>query len=694
MNTKTTLLREIESGRLALLTDGQIAKKLHLYGKEAAALRKMLLSLVKEGSLLMDSSARFGTVAQFHALEGTISASGHGYAFFYPDDGSERLFLPRRVLGGACHGDRVLAFPTGYGDAGEVLKVLSRGITEVVGVYHREGRRGYLRPDEWRFASDIYIPDASSMRCTSGMKAAARITSYEGELTGEIVAVFGESGILSVEEEAIIRAHSLRTEFPAEVLRAADKAASRPITEEDLMERADLREELIVTVDGEDTRDIDDAISVRKMGTRFELGVHIADVSHYVPRNRTVDKEAFLRGTSIYFPDRVLPMLPPSLSNGACSLNEGEDRLTLSCLMTIDERGEVLARSVRPSVIRSRHRMTYTAVQALFDGEEGAQAEYPDLLGFMRDAAELTLLLEKARKGRGSVDLDMREVKVLYEDGKIEVPSNERTLAHRMIEQFMVLANESVAELMTEKGVPFVYRIHEAPAERKAEEFLGFLSAAGISADFRPDHVSPQDYRKVLLRAENTPLSSVVSRVMLRSMSRACYSPQNKGHFGLASACYCHFTSPIRRYPDLVVHRIIKDALISPAEAKKAHAAFAAEAASHSSECERNAAEAERDVDALYLVTYMEDKIGTEAAAVISGVTALGLYAELENGIDGFIPLETLPGNMYEYDETRHLLTGTRASFRLGQRVRIRVTGTDFGTRRVLFGLKSMEGRL
>lgn len=689
MNAKQSLLAKIRDGSFALLTDEQIAKKLKLGKQESAALRDMLHALCREGELLCDSRFRYGTAEQFGAIAGKLIGNERGFGFFVPDDRDlPDLFIPHRAMKNALHGDNVLAVCVGgkSDDEGEILAVIARGYREIVGTYRRERKAGYLIPDERKFTEEIYIPAQKSLNCPNGSKAVAKITSYNGRTpSGEIKEILGPQGDFLTEELALIRAHSLREEFPEEVLKEAERQANR--REESFEGRVDLRDELIVTVDGEDTRDIDDAISVKRDGNLFHLGVHIADVSHYVAHAGVLDREAFARGTSVYFPDRVLPMLPPALSNDVCSLNEGVTRLTLSCFMTVNGQGKVLAKKIAPSVICSRHRMTYNAVTEIANGDTGACRRYPDLIGFVKDAVALTNILKSARENKGCVALDVKEAKILYRDGEIIIPDYERTVSHEMIEQFMVLANESVAAVMTERKMPFVYRVHEKPSPEKAADFAVFLREAGVQARFDPENVTPEDYQSVLLSLENSPVSSVVNRVMLRSMMKAVYSPENLGHFGLASECYCHFTSPIRRYPDLCIHRIIKESLIRPEETKSKFKNYVREAAVKSSECERNATEAERDVDALYTVKYMQDKIGEEYDATLSGVTAFGLFAELKNTVEGFIPLETLPEDSYDYIEERFLLRGTHNSYRLGETVRVKVAAVDWGARRVHFTL-------
>ncbi len=695
MSAKSTLLQKIKDGSFALLTEEEIARKLRLKGKAARGVGDVLRSLAEDGELLCDLRGRYGTAEQFGAMRGTISGNERGFGFFVPDDPEEEdLFIPHRALRGAYNKDSVLAFRKGgrAGDEGEVLAIIKRGYTELVGTFRRERTGGILHPDDRKFSTDIFIPSDRCKGAGDGAKVAARIRSFDGRMpTGEIVEILGESGDFFVEEKALIRAHSLKEEFPPEVLDAARRQAERsPL--DDLAGRVDLREELIITVDGEDTRDIDDAISVRFENGKYFLGVHIADVSHYVRWKGVIDKEAFSRGTSVYFPDRVLPMLPTALSNDICSLNEGVDRLTLSCFMTVSEQGKVLERRVLPSVIRSRHRMTYKAVTAIAQGDRATRDEYPDLVEFVETAVRLTKILKRNREAKGGVALDVKEAKILFENGVISIPDYERTISHEMIEQFMVLANESVATIMTEKAMPFVYRIHERPSEEKAQDFFTFLREAGVRAKFDPSHVTPKDYQDLLRSLEDSPLYSLVNRVMLRSMMKAVYSPENVGHFGLASECYCHFTSPIRRYPDLCIHRIIKGSFASPEETRAKYKKFVTEAAVQSSACEKNATEAERDVDALYTVAYMQDKVGEEYEATISGVTSFGFFAELANTVEGLVPVETLPDDSYQFVEERFLLRGTRNHFHLGESVRVQVAGVDWGTRRVQFRFLEKTG--
>jgi len=691
LKAKQLLLQQIQNGSFALKTSEQICRLLRLGRRERDAVEDMLQALCQEGELLCDSRLRYGTAEQFGVKTGTFSANERGFGFFIPDDGGEDWFIPRRFTGGALHHDKVLAIPSPdkkSDDAAEIVSVLDRGYREIVGTYRREGSRGFVHPDEKKYLADVLIPHGKNLNCRQGQKVLAKITAYKNNYPeGEVTEILGEDGDFFTEELALIRAHRLYETFPQAVTDEAERQAKRTASDSDLTNRLDLRGEMIITVDGEDTRDIDDAISVTRTPKGYILGVHIADVSHYVARGSATDREAFRRGTSVYFPDRVLPMLPASLSNGICSLNEGEDRLTLSCIMKIDEKGNVYDRKITPSVIRSRHRMTYTEVTALMQHEKSAVERYPDLTEMIDHAAKLTEILKDKRSSRGGVAMDIKEAKILLIDGKIIIPDYERTLSHEMIEQFMVLANVTVAKFMTDLKMPFVYRVHEAPSEEKAKDFITFLSEAGIRNRLNPYRISPSDYQNLLLSLQDSPLYPIVNRVMLRSMMKAKYSPENVGHFGLASECYCHFTSPIRRYPDLCIHRIIKEALLDPAAAKQKYEGFVGQAAQQSSLCEKNATEAERDVDALYIVAYMQDKIGERYEGSISGMTNFGLFVELPNTVEGYIPVETLPDDYYRFDEARFVLQGIQHSFHLGERVFVSVAAVDWGLRRVHFSL-------
>ena len=683
-----------ENGTLAGKTATEICKILQMPYREKNRLTDLLSKLCDEGKLYQNDGGRYGTIEQLGLVKGKISGHERGFAFLVPEDKEaypEDFFIPHKNLHGALHGDVVLIerkFERSD-DEGNVVKILERGYDKLVGTFRRDKRAGYLIPDEKKFSTEIYIPLSACFKIKNGVKAVAKITSYPyGKAPGgEIIEILGDEDDFFAEELSMIRSYDLREEFPPRVEKEAQKQAQKGISTEDLLCRRDFRDKKIVTIDGEDTRDIDDAVSLEMDGEYYLLSVHIADVTHYVRYRSPLDEEAFERGTSVYFPDRVLPMLPRALSNGICSLNEGEDRLTLSCLMWIDKKGVVKRSEIVEGVIRSTYRMTYTEVGKILDGDPALCKKYALVKDMILLFGELTKLLQENRRKKGSISLDVKEAKILFENGEITIPDYERAFSYQIIEAFMVLANETVAQYMQSIEAPFVYRIHEKPNEEKATAFRAFAQTLGLTARFSAADVKPYDYQNLLKTAEDLPVYSVLNRVMLRSMQKARYSPENVGHFGLASDCYCHFTSPIRRYPDLCIHRIIKEVVNgSYAQALERFGGFVAHAAEQSSQRERRASDAERDVDDLYMTMYMSERIDGEYDAVISGVTSFGLFAELPNTIEGFIPIESLYGE-YKFDPDRFRIYSTKESYTIGEMLRVRVVDVDFERRRTEFRL-------
>ena len=681
-------------GKLAFKTEKQVCEILKIKPTEKKAVKHILEELEKDGVILKNNSGEYCSPAQIGAVSGTISGNERGFAFLIPDGKTADMkdyFIPRHSLKGALDGDRVLAAKVkGTEDEATVIKILSRGRTAVAGTFERVGGACYVVPDSSKFVPRIFVPTSLSLGAKQGDKVVCRITAYpHGKApNGKVTEILGKSGDFFAEELSIIRNYGLYEEFPKEVEKQAESVAAEKVV---LGKRRDLRGELTITIDGDDTRDIDDAVSLKRRGGNFVLGVHIADVGHYVKRGSKLDGEAYNRGTSVYFPDRVLPMLPRALSNGACSLNEGEDRYALSCVMTITPDGERIKSEIFESVINSNHRTTYKEITALIEGDEGTAEKYPDLITMCRDMKELCEALSSRRERLGNIDLSVKEAHIsLDERGEIVIPDFERTISERIIEQFMISANEAVAERMEKAGAPFMFRVHEPPAPEKIASFLSFLSDLGISGKVSEDEPTPKQFQAILKRVAGKPCEGAVNKVMLRTMQKARYFERNLGHFGIASGCYCHFTSPIRRYPDLFIHRIIKGMLHGELDLmREKYAPVAAEEAAHCSLCERNADGAERDVDSLYKVVYMSDRIGEEYEATVSGVTAFGVFAELDNTVEGLIRLEKLPGGSYEYLEDKFVLKGER-TFRLGDRIKIRVDGCDWGNMRPEFSLADM----
>lgn len=690
MKLKEKILDMIQSGQFAFATLKALCDGLGVRYSDRNNVKKALSELEDEGEIIKDSQGGYATPEQLGAFRGTVQGNERGFAFIIPDDKSVHngdYFVPRRALNGAMNKDIVLAVhKRGTEDEAFVVKIIERGQKRLVGTFEKDKRAGYVIPDDRRFDSDIYVPLPLCMNAKPGDKVLAEITSYPRDkmVGGKIVEILGESGDFYTEELSIIRGYGLTEEFPEEVEKQAEEAAAQTIS---AYGRIDLRDLLTITIDGEDTRDIDDAVSLEMKGGHYILGVHIADVSHYVKLNSKLDREAYERGTSVYFPDRVLPMLPRALSNGACSLNEGEDRYVMSCFMTFDRSGKKLDYEICQSIIRSNHRMTYTEVTGMLDGDKALIKKYSDVARMIKEMEKLCLKLEARRKAAGSINLDVKEAHIyVNEEGQIVIPDYERSVSHRMIEQFMVSANESVAEYAFGRKAPFLYRVHEKPSPEKASSFFSFLRDLAIRPTGDVNDLTPSDFQKILSGVEDKPYAAVVNRVMLRSMQKARYCEDNLGHFGLASKCYCHFTSPIRRYPDLFVHRVLKKLLIGDDEgARKAYGPIAKEAAVDTSERERRADMAERDVDDLYKVVYMQDKIGEEFDAVISGVTNFAVFAELPNTIEGIMRLEVLPQDNYAFIEDKLLLKGIKHSFKIGDPVRIKVAGCDYGNMRVEF---------
>ena len=696
MNAKESIFEKFQDGTFAGKTAAEICKILQIPYREKKRLTDLIDSLMKEGRIYQNDGGRYGTIEQLGLIKGVIVGNERGFGFLVPENKEayeKDFFIPPKSLRGALHGDTVLieqVYNSESNDEGKVVEILQRGYTTIVGTFRKDRRAGYLVPDEKKYASDIYIPLSDCFNIPNGVKAVAKITSYPHGKSpgGEIIEVLGEEDDFFAEELSIIRSYGLREEFPERVEKEAKKQEARGIIEKDLLSRTDFRDKLIVTIDGEDTRDIDDAISLEKDEDGYVLGVHIADVSHYVAYRSPLDLEAYERGTSVYFPDRVLPMLPRALSNGICSLNEGEDRLTLSCVMHVDKKGVVKSSEIVEGIIRSTHKMTYHEVTKILENDKVICEKYADVKDMVCLFAELTRILQTMRDKKGNISLDVKEAKILLtEQNEIIIPDYERAFSYQIIEAFMVLANETVAEYMHSIEAPFIYRIHEKPSEEKASSFRKFAQTLGLVARFSADDVKPYDYQKLLRVAEDLPIYSVLNRVMLRSMQKARYSPDNVGHFGLASSCYCHFTSPIRRYPDLCIHRIIKEIINGGyGEAMDKYSDFVERAAAQSSDRERKATDAERDVDDLYMTMYMSEHIGEEYDAVISGVTSFGLFAELPNTIEGYIPIESLYGT-YTFDPDHFCLIGTDRKYTIGESVKIKVIDVDFYRRRTEFRL-------
>ena len=629
-------------------------------------------------------------------IEGRLQGNERGYAFLIPTEiEKEDYFIPHSELKGAMHGDLVLAettFGSGKRTTARVLKVLERGITELVGTYFSNKRGGFVVPDERKYYNDIFIPFGKGVRAKAGDKVVCKILSYPKKQNPEgiITKILGRQFEKNAELKSIQFNYKLPEKFPKTVLEEADIVAEK-FSAIDFSERKDFRKLTTITIDGEDAKDFDDAISIEKLGgEKYKLGVHIADVTNYVRFNSEIDKEAYNRATSVYFPESVIPMLPERLCNDVCSLKEGVDRLALSCVMTVDNNGKVVDYEITPSVIKSCARMTYTKVQKIIDGDKKLAEKHNYILKDVLLMNELANILIERRDEEGSIDLDVKESTILVDKkGEISVEATKRDKAHRIIEEFMILANTTVAEYMFYLEKPFIYRIHEKPSEEKLKNFYDFLRGLGQNVSNKKGEVHPKDFQLILKKAENSSLFTIINRVMLRSMQKAKYTPIDVGHFGLSLKHYCHFTSPIRRYPDLVIHRIIKEFLSGKTDLEKRYGEFVFSASKQSSDKERNAIEAERAVDDYYKMLYISDYVGEEFEAVVSGVTNFGIFAELDNGIEGLIKIDTikLRGKKFIYDEKNYSLSDGKTTYKLGQKIKITVAGINVSERRAEFVL-------
>ncbi len=625
-------------------------------------------------------------------IEGRLQGNERGYAFLIPtDQGEEDYFIPHSDLRGALHGDLVLAQKTrgeGARTTARVLKILERGIKEVVGTYFSHRTGGFVVPDERKYFNDVFVPFSVGLRAKSGDKVVAKITSYPKNKNPEgiITKILGRQFEKNAELKSIIYSYDLPEKFPKQVKEKVKEYQS--FCEEDVKDRKDFRSLLTMTIDGEDARDFDDAISIEKLenGT-YKLGVHIADVSFYVKQGDAVDIEAFSRGTSVYFPESVIPMLPERLCNDLCSLKEDEDRPTLSCVMTVDKTGSVLDYEICPSVIKSRARMTYTNVQKILDKDQKTIEKYEHLTSQIFLMEELADILTGKREKDGSVDLDVKEsVITVDKKGEIFVSATKKDKAHGLIEEFMILANCTVAEYMYFLEKPFIYRIHGEPTEERLENFYDFLKGIGVNAKRKKEGVYPKDFQLILKNARDKATFTLINRVMLKTMQKAKYSAVDVGHFGLSLKHYCHFTSPIRRYPDLVIHRIIKDFLSLKDSLEQKYGEFVFEASKQASEREKVAIEVERAVDDFYKLLYISGYVGEEFDGVISGVTNFGIFVELDNAIEGLVKIENLGSRKrLILDAKNYLLSDGKTTYKLGQKVRIKVAGINMGDKRAEF---------
>ena len=720
---KDQVLKYIQSLSIRTFSFRDVVRLLDLASDDRRSLQHYLDELDEEKIIHRVKRGRYTLPERDNLVSGVLSCHRDGYGFLIPDDRTrfkEDIFIPARNMEDALHEDRVVARivrkkypPTRHhrgrrGRAveekerleGAIVRVLERKRSNIVGRFYAHARFPYVVPLDTRLMHDIRIPYQSSKEAKDGQIVVVSMTLPPGrnqQSQGKVLEILGYAGEPGIEYRIVEHKFALPVVFGPEVLREAD-ALPIHVFKEECAQREDFRAETAITIDGETARDFDDAVSLKKISSgNYLLGVHIADVSHYVQEGTALDSEAYARGTSVYFPDRAIPMLPPKLSSNICSLMPGVDRLVLSALIEIDPNGKVIGKRFTPGVLRSRERMTYTSVaKILVDRDPRERVRYAELVPLFETMEELCLILSKKRYRRGAVDFDLPEAEMQFDEGGkvISVLPAERNIAHRIIEEFMLLANECVAEKLTSSGGPALYRVHEAPDPLKVEEFAEFAGTLGYRLEKQDSQYRPKDFQKFVLQLGGKPEQRFLVYLMLRSFMQARYSERNLGHFGLAAAEYTHFTSPIRRYPDLLVHRLLKECLAkqpSPAWQEDMRARLP-DLARQTSSRERVADEAEREIEKIKKTQFMADKIGEEFEAIIFSVSRQGFFVELmEHYVEGFVSLGTLIDDDYQYKEATRSFTGKRrrSRYQLGSKVRVRLDSADMETARLSFSVVS-----
>ena len=704
---KKIILELLDDAFYVPMKEKELAVFLQVSREDRNDLKICLDELVREGKITISAKGKITKGEK--RLIGTFISNRRGFGFVHVEGMEDDLFIPEDETHGAFHSDlvEVVLVPSRSGrravpgrgrrQEATVKRILEHGIEHVVGTYEKSKTYGFVIPDNTKIDCDIFIPNERSKGAMDGHKVVVEITDYGSagkNPEGKVVEILGHRNDPGVDILSIVKAYDIPYEFPEKVMNQAARVPEE-ILEADCNGREDLRGISMVTIDGEDAKDLDDAVHVRRFddGT-YELGVHIADVSNYVQENSALDWEAKERGTSVYLTDRVIPMLPHRLSNGICSLNQGVDRLALSCIMTIDQKGKCTDYRIVESVICVDRRMTYTNVAKIIeDHDPDLMQEYEPLVPMFFLMKELSAILRKNRHKRGSIDFDFPETRILLDEkGRpTDIRPYERNSATMLIEDFMLAANETVAQHFYWLELPFVYRTHEAPDMEKIQKLSTFLYNMGYHIHVKGEEVHPKEIQKLIGSIEGTPEEAMILRLTLRSMKQAKYTTECTGHFGLACDYYCHFTSPIRRYPDLQIHRIIKEYLRGRMKENRiAHYdSILPQVAEHSSRTERRAEEAERETEKLKKAQYMSERIGETYTGVISGVTAWGIYVELPNTVEGMVALNKMEGDYYLFDETLHEVRGktTGQVWKLGQTVTVQVKDVDFLTRSIDFAL-------
>ncbi len=675
----------------------ELAVILNLPKERRPELEEVLNELLAEGKLTFSKRGKY-SISKEKRYTGVFTSHEKGFGFVTVEGIEEDFFIPPSKTNGAFHLDTVDIIvdpvPTGKRKEARVVKVVSHEITSVIGYFQKNKTFGYVIPDNTRIAEDIYVPGKFTKGAMTGHKVVVQITNYgtqDRKPEGMITEIIGHVNDPGVDIISVVMSYDIPMDFPTEVMEEVEQFPDE-VSEKDKEGRLDIRDWTTVTIDGEDAKDLDDAITLFKDGENYKLGVHIADVSNYVREGSPLDKEALHRGTSVYLVDRVIPMLPHKLSNGLCSLNEGVDRLALSCIMDIDKKGNIFGHQIAETVIRSDRRMSYTKVkEILTDHNEEAISEYKELVPMFELMQELSGILRGKRENRGAIDFDFPECKIkIDEKGRpTDIMPYDRNVATKIIEDFMLAANETVAEDFYWQELPFVYRNHEKPEKEKMNKLAAFVSTFGYSMRSSNGEVHPKEVQKLLTNIEGKPEEDLIARITLRSMQRAAYTPECLGHFGLSAKYYSHFTSPIRRYPDLQIHRIIKEQLNGKLNSDRIdhYKNIMGNVTKQCSAYERRADDAERDVDKLKKVEYMKNYIGEEFEGVISGITNYGIYVELPNTVEGMIHVNNMRDDHYNFNEEAYSMVGERSgrSYKLGQSIRIVVDRCDKITKTIDF---------
>ena len=671
-----------------MILNNELAMLLDIPKAKRSELMEVLDSLVADGTIGVSKKGKYMKPENV-ALVGTFESTSRGFGFVVIPDREDDIFVKANDTMNAFYHDKVKVVITtekngGKRAEGKIVAIVEHEVKEVVGTFQKNRTYGFVIPDNAKINCDIFIPQEFMNGAVEGSKVVASISDYGSQSKnpqGKVTEVLGHIDDPGVDIMSIIKAYDLPVEFPESVKKAINDIPD-VVSEKDKAGRVDLRNVQMVTIDGEDAKDLDDAVSISKEGPVYHLGVHIADVSHYVTEGSALDKEALKRGTSVYLVDRVIPMIPHKLSNGICSLNQGEDRLALSCLMDIDEKGNIVGHRICETVINVDRRMSYTSVKKiLVDNDTNEIMKYKELVPMFHMMEEAAELLRKKRFARGSVDFDFPESKIILDENghPTDIKPYDRNVATKIIEDFMLAANETVAEDYFWQDMPFLYRTHENPDPEKMRKLATFINNFGYTLRLTDD-LRPKEIQKLLSEIEGSDAENLISRLTLRSMKKAKYTTECVGHFGLAAKYYCHFTSPIRRYPDLQIHRIIKENLHGGLSPKRAahYDAILPDVAVQTSAMERRAADAERDTDKLKMAEYMEQFVGETFDGVVSGVTAWGVYVELPNTIEGMVSINNMKG-FYTFDEEHYEMVGElgNRSYKLGQKVKVVVIGTD-----------------